>query len=122
MYSVAAGPPCQKKITPVKATPMLIHTADSMAACLVVGAWGRRWTISRSPMSRVVTKARNVIQTQTGTWKLAKLCSADDDATTGRERTTSYLRLCHMDFQPKVSPATRAVVTGPLGVPASWPS
>ena len=37
MYSPAAWPPCQAKIAPVKARPMLIHTADSMAASLVVG-------------------------------------------------------------------------------------
>src|SRR4029450_13802663 len=94
MYSVPAGPPCQKNITPVKATPMLIQTADSIAASLVVGACGRRWTISRAPTSSAVTKARNANQAHNGTWKLAKLPSDDfSDAKTAREEITSYLRL-----------------------------
>jgi hypothetical protein len=94
MYSVAAWPPCHQNMTPVKATPMPIHAADSMAASLVVGACGRRWTISRSPTSSVVTKARNANQAHSGTWKLAKSPPDDDsDAKTAREAITSYLRL-----------------------------
>src|SRR5918994_5102813 len=95
MYSVAAGPPCQARMTKVKARPMLIQTADSMAASLVLGAWGRRWTISRSAMSSAVTKARNASHTHTGTSKLAKLPSFEDDsdATTAKDGSTSYLRL-----------------------------
>jgi hypothetical protein len=101
--------------------PIPIHTADSMAASFVVGAWGLRCTISRSATSSTVTKTRNAIQTQTGTSKLAKLPSSDDeasDARTARDENTSYLRLgdhgnARGDYQPKVSPATGAVITGP---------
>src|SRR5262245_21498301 len=115
MYSVAAGLPCQNHITPVNASPMLIHTADSMAASFVVGAWGRRWTISRSAISSVETNVRNANQAQSGTWKLAKLPSEEgSDAKTARDGITSYLRLyATLGFQPKVSPATGAVITGP---------
>ena len=59
MYSPAAGPPCQANMTTVKATPMLIHTADSMAASLEVGACGVRWTSSRSTISSTEMNARN---------------------------------------------------------------
>jgi hypothetical protein len=65
-------------------------------------------------MSSPDTTARNTSQIHTGTWKLAKFPSDDDDsdANTAIEESTDYLRLCHMDFQPKVSPASKAVVTG----------
>jgi hypothetical protein len=97
MYSVAACPPCQAKITPVKATPMLIHTADSTAASLVLGACGLRWTSSRSTTSSTVTNARNATQIQGATSKLAKLPSDDDDSwasTAIDDGDTGYLRLC----------------------------
>src|SRR5918994_4878213 len=96
MYSVAAWPPCQPRTTNVKARPMPIHTADSMAASFVEGAWGRRWTTSRSMISRAVTNARKATHTHTGTSKVAKLPSSDDedsDASTARDGNTSYLRL-----------------------------
>jgi hypothetical protein len=80
MYSVDACPPCQAKITPVKATPMLIHTADSMAASLVVGACGLRCTSSRSTTSRKVTNARNATQIQGATSKLTKLSFELEDS------------------------------------------
>src|SRR4029453_2470841 len=80
MSSPAAWPPCQAKIAPVKATPMLIHTADSIAASLVVGACGVRWTSSRSTMSRTEISARKANQIQMGTSKLAKLSRLPDDS------------------------------------------
>jgi hypothetical protein len=94
MYSPAAWPPCQKNTTPVNATPMLIHTADSMAASLVVGACGFRWTSSRSTTSSAVTKARKATQIHIGTWKLAKFSSLDEDSDARTLRNTrDYLRL-----------------------------
>src|SRR5918995_4472954 len=93
MYSPAAWPPCQANTAPVKATPMLIHTADSMAASLVVGAWGVRWTRSRSAISRVETNARNATQIQIGTSKLAKFSRELDDSDARTARDTCYLRL-----------------------------
>src|SRR5829696_7601588 len=121
MYSPAAWPPCQAKMTPVKATPMLIHTADSMAASFVVGTWGRRCTSSRSPTSSTVTKARNTTHTHTGTSKLAKLPSDDDcsDARTANDTGGLPPAAYHGD-QPKVSPAARAVPTGPAAVVTMW--
>ena len=115
MYSPAACPPCQAKITPVNATPMLIHTADSMAASLVVGACGLRWTSSRSTTSSTVTNARNATQIQTGTSKLAKLLvgrrGLGRQHGDGRQGHTQLppAGVPDGDFQPKVSPATRAV-------------
>src|SRR5690606_26223042 len=84
MYSVAAWPPCHQYMTPVKATPMPIHAADSIAASFVVGACGLRWTISRSPISRALTNARNSTQIQGATSKLAKLPSFPDDESAAR--------------------------------------
>src|SRR5919197_1795804 len=121
MSSPAAWPPCHQKTKAVKARPMLIHTADSMAASLVDGACGRRWTSSRSTISSAVTKARNATQIQIGTWKLAKFSSLDSDDWAARTLSMvgGYLRLrtaggCE-DSEPKVSPATGAVVTAPDG-------
>src|SRR5918995_3556065 len=82
MYSPAACPPCHAKITPVKATPIEIHTADSMAASLVEGTCGRRWTSSRSPTSRTDTKARKATHAQIGTEKLAKFSDDSDVSVT----------------------------------------
>src|SRR5918994_1792997 len=70
---------------------MLIHTADSMAASLVVGAGGVRW--SRSAISRVETSARNATQIQIGTSKLAKFSRELDDSDARTARDTCYLRL-----------------------------
>src|SRR5262245_8665857 len=80
MYSPAAWPPCQANTAPVKARPMLIHTADSIAASLVVGACGVRWTSSRSTMSRTEISARNANQSHLGTSKLAKFSRLPDDS------------------------------------------
>jgi hypothetical protein len=97
MYSPAAWPPCQPKITPVKATPMLIQTADSMAASLVEGACGLRCTSSRSTTSSNDTNARNATQIHGATSKLAKFSLEPDDSDASRavdDRDTTYLRLC----------------------------
>ena len=51
MYSPPAAAPNHQTMTPVKATPMLIHTADSIAASFVEISCASRWTTSRSTSS-----------------------------------------------------------------------
>src|SRR5512132_695399 len=111
MYSPAAWPPCQANTAPVNASPMLIHTADSMAASFVVGACGVRWTSSRSTINRTEISARNANQIQMGTSKLAKFSRLPDDWDARTARGTAVSGWW-ADVQPKVSPATWAVVTG----------
>lgn len=64
MYSPAACPPCQAKITPVNATPMAIHTDDSIAASLNVISWAVRCTRSRSTMISAAMNAMNAAHCQ----------------------------------------------------------
>ncbi len=61
MYSPPAAAPNHQMITPVKATPMLIQTADSMAASFVCTSWASRCTTSRSTSSSAKISASNAI-------------------------------------------------------------
>src|SRR5690606_35042692 len=68
-YSPAAAPPCQKRITRVNESPMAIQIDDSIAASRKVMTWGRRWTRSRSPTSRMEIPMMKATQTHPGTSK-----------------------------------------------------
>ena len=95
-------------MTNVNDRPMPIHTADSMAASLVVGACGLRCTISRSPTSSTVTKARNAQPRPTRGRRSWRSCRPDEDsdANTARTRTPVTSGCTPRGLQPKVSPAT----------------
>ena len=58
-------------MTPVNATPMLIHTADSMAASLMVMTCAVRCTSSRSTTTSVTMKPSSANQCHGSTSRYA---------------------------------------------------
>ena len=73
MYSPVAAPPNHHSTTREKATPMEIHTADSMAASRVLTACASRCTTSRSTNRRATIRASSAPHCHRWTSRSTKL-------------------------------------------------
>src|SRR6188768_2583717 len=71
---------------------MLIHTADSIAASRKPTTWGRRWTMRRSAINRVVMVPSSATQARIGTSKETKSACPEDAAAAADDATEETAR------------------------------